>query len=95
MAAVCGDAAEAEVLIQSHIARAAALVVTVPDAVAARRMVETARALNPDVRVVLRAASGDEAEILRGEGVGAVYVAEEELARGILRATTAAMGDRS
>ncbi|MBL8447330.1 MAG: Kef family K(+) transporter [Zoogloeaceae bacterium] len=94
LAAVCGDASEPDVLIQAHIARAAALVVTVPDAVAARRMVETARALNPDVKVVLRAANGDEAEILRGEGVGAVFVAEEELARGMLRATTAAMGDR-
>lgn len=80
LAAVCGDAAEAAVLIQAHIARAAMLVVSGGDSLQARRMVETARALNPEVRVLLRAANEAEAELLRSEGLGEVFVAERTLA---------------
>ncbi|MFM2348023.1 MAG: hypothetical protein RL654_2776 [Pseudomonadota bacterium] len=83
LAAVCGDAAEPEVLVQAHVAQAAMLVVTAGDALALRRMVETARTLNPAIRVLLRAASEDEAELLRGEGLGTVLTCEKELARGL------------
>jgi K+:H+ antiporter len=91
LAAVCGDAAEPGVLIQAHIARAALLVIAVPDVMAARRMVETARALNPEVRIVARAGSVEEAEALRQEQVGQVFVAEEELAGSMIRQALAAM----
>lgn len=79
-AAVLGDASEAAVLIQAHIARAALLVVAGGDSLQARRMVEVARALNPDVQVLLRAASEDEAALLSAEGLGEVFVAERSLA---------------
>ncbi len=79
--AVCGDAAEPEVLIQAHIARAAMLVITPPDSMRARRMVETARALNPKVEVLLRTLSEDEAVLLRQEGLGIVFLGKEELSR--------------
>lgn len=90
-AAVCGDAAEPAVLIQAHIARAALLVIAAPDGVAARRMVEAARALNPEVRIVARVGSGEEAEILRREQVGQVFVAEEELAGSMIRQVLGSM----
>ncbi|QKO23081.1 YbaL family putative K(+) efflux transporter [Rhodoferax sp. BAB1] len=79
--AVCGDAAEPEVLIQAHIARAAMLVITPPDSMRARRMVETAWALNPKVEVLLRTLSEDEAVLLRQEGLGMVFLGKEELSR--------------
>ncbi len=79
--AVSGDAAEPEVLIQAHIARAAMLVITPPDSMRARRMVETARALNPKVEVLLRTLSEDEAVLLRQEGLGTVFLGKEELSR--------------
>ncbi len=79
--AVSGDAAEAEVLIQAHIARAAMLVITPPDSMRARRMVEIARALNPQVEVLLRTLSEDEAQLLRQEGLGTVFLGKEELSR--------------
>ncbi|KRH99919.1 YbaL family putative K(+) efflux transporter [Curvibacter sp. PAE-UM] len=79
--AVSGDAAEPEVLIQAHIARAAMLVITPPDSMRARRMVETARALNPQVEVLLRTLSEDEAVLLRQEGLGTVFLGKEELSR--------------
>lgn len=79
--AVSGDAAEPEVLIQAHIARAAMLVITPPDSLRARRMVEVARTLNPGVHVLLRTLSEDEATLLRQEGLGMVFLGKEELSR--------------
>jgi CPA2 family monovalent cation:H+ antiporter-2 len=48
-------------------------------------MVETARALNPDIRIVARAGGGEDAAALRREQAGAVFVAEEELAGSMIR----------
>lgn len=81
--AVSGDAAEPEVLVQAHVAHAAMLVVAVPDPVKVRRMLETARTLNPSIEVVLRTHSEDEAELLARENGTRVFFAEEELAGGI------------
>lgn len=91
LAAVCGDAALPAVLIQAHIARAALLVITVPDPVAVRPMVEAARALNPEVKVLARALGSQEAGALGGLGVGRVFVAEEELAGAVIRQILAEM----
>jgi CPA2 family monovalent cation:H+ antiporter-2 len=84
IAAVSGDASEPAVLIQAHIAQAAMLVVATPDLVGVRRMVETARALNPGIEVVLRTHSEDECALLRRDGMGTVVFGEEELAKGML-----------
>ncbi|HEY0297227.1 MAG TPA: YbaL family putative K(+) efflux transporter [Bordetella sp.] len=83
MAAVSGDAAEPAVLIQAHIAHAAMLVVAAPDPVDVRKMVDTARKLNPGIEIVLRTHSEDESHLLRKENLGAVFFGEEELARGM------------
>jgi len=48
-----------------------------------RRMVEIARTLNPALQVVLRTHSEEEAELLRREDLGAVFMGEQELARGM------------
>ncbi len=80
-AAVFGDAAEAETLVQAHIAEARMLVIATPQMVRVRQMVETARALNPKIDVVARSHSEAEAELLaRGNGAR-VFVGEAELAR--------------
>ncbi|MDB5918194.1 MAG: sodium:proton antiporter, partial [Massilia sp.] len=85
VAAVAGDAGEAAVLIQAHIARAAMLVVATPDTVRVRAMIEIARALNPGIRIVLRSHSDGEAELLRRENAGKVFVGEQELAASMSR----------
>jgi len=82
-AAVSGDATDPAVLIQAHIAEAAMLVVAVPDALAARQMVQTARTLNPAIEVVLRSPVGEQADLLRREAHGTVFTGEDELARGM------------
>lgn len=79
--AVSGDAAEPSVLIQAHVAAASMLVVATPDPIDVRKIVATARALNPDIDIVLRTHSEVESELLRREKLGTVFLGEEELAR--------------
>ena len=83
-AAVCGDAAgDPGTLIQAHVANAAMLVIATPDTVDVRKMAETARTLNPSIEVVLRTHSESEMQLLKRDGIGAVFFGEEELARGM------------
>ena len=78
--AVSGDAAEAAVLIQAHIAHASMLVVATPDAFNVRQMVQHARQLNPDIETVVRTHNQTEAELLLQESIGRVFLGEDELA---------------
>lgn len=59
------------------------LVITPPDPVGARRMIEIAKTLNPAVAVVLRSRSDEEATLLRAETDGAVFLDEQEVAQGM------------
>lgn len=81
--AVAGDASDPAVLIQAHIARAGMLVIATPDTIDVRKIVETARTLNPDVKIVLRTHSDEEAELLEKENIGTVFMGEHELAQGM------------
>jgi CPA2 family monovalent cation:H+ antiporter-2 len=81
--AVAGNAGEPAVLIQAHIARASMLVIATPDTFHVRAMIETARALNPDIKTVVRTHSDAEAELLRGERAGEIFIGEQELAKGM------------
>jgi CPA2 family monovalent cation:H+ antiporter-2 len=83
--AVAGDASEPAVLIQAHIARAKMLVIAVPDALRARRMIETARMLNPPIEIIVRTHNEEEAALLRKESGGTVLLGEHELALSMTR----------
>ncbi|QIL91429.1 Kef family K(+) transporter [Microbulbifer sp. SH-1] len=83
LAAVSGDAAEPEVLIQAHVARARLLIVTIADTLRTRRMMETARLLKPDIQILARASGDEDARMLTRDGAAQVFVREQELARGI------------
>jgi CPA2 family monovalent cation:H+ antiporter-2 len=85
IAAVAGNAAEPAVLIQAHIARASFLVIATPDTFHVRKMIQTARMLNPMIECIVRTHSVAEAELLRKEQVGKVLIGEEELAAGMMR----------
>jgi CPA2 family monovalent cation:H+ antiporter-2 len=89
IAAVSGDASDPAVLIQAHIARAAMLVIAVTDTLKARAMVKIARTLNPAIETVLRTHNEDEADLLRRETLGAVFLGERELALGMARHVSA------
>ncbi|WP_373989903.1 YbaL family putative K(+) efflux transporter [Duganella sp. BuS-21] len=81
--AVAGNAGEPAVLIQAHIAHAAMLVIATPDTFHVRAMIETARALNPNIKTVVRTHSDEEAELLRNERAGEIFMGEQELAKGM------------
>jgi CPA2 family monovalent cation:H+ antiporter-2 len=83
--AVAGNAADPAVLIQAHIARASMLVIATPDTFHVRSMIETAKALNPAIRCVVRTHSEEEARLLREETGGTVFVGERELAGSMTR----------
>jgi CPA2 family monovalent cation:H+ antiporter-2 len=85
IAAVSGDAAEPGVLIQAHVARAAILVIATPDTPRARKMMETARMLNPGIDIIVRTHSDEEADLLRKEKADHVFMGEHELAQGMTR----------
>ena len=78
--AVSGDASDPAVLVQAHVATAAMLVIATPDPVKVRKMVEVARTLNPSIEIVLRTHTEEEAELLREEQAGKVFMGEHELA---------------
>nr|WP_294839183.1 YbaL family putative K(+) efflux transporter [uncultured Methylotenera sp.] len=81
--AVSGNASEPGVLIQAHIANAAMLVVATPEPIDVRKMVDTAKALRPEIEIVLRTHNEDESELLRKDNLGTVFYGEEELAVGM------------
>lgn len=83
MSAVSGDATTPEVLIQAHITRAALLVIAAPDTIAARKMIEIARTLNPSISVLLTAHNEEEASLMEAESLGTVLLSENELAKGM------------
>jgi monovalent cation:H+ antiporter-2, CPA2 family len=89
--AVTGDASEAEVLVQAHVARASMLVVATPDPVKIRRIVDLARMLNPRIECLLRTHSDEEAEFLRQKNLGQVFMGEHELATAMTEQVLARM----
>ena len=82
--AVAGDAVEPLALVQAHVARASALIIATPDTRQVRKIVDTARTLNPAIDVLIRVDSGEDSEseaaLLEREGAGTVFLAERELA---------------
>ncbi|MGQ3175500.1 MAG: YbaL family putative K(+) efflux transporter [Hydrogenophaga sp.] len=85
VAAVFGDAADPAVLIQAHIDRAGMLVIATPDSLNVRQMIAIARELNPDIQIVVRTHSEEEASLLEREIEGKVFLGEEELAQSMTR----------
>jgi len=83
--AVLGDASDPVVLVQAHVARAAVLVIALPEPFNVRKMIEIARALNPGIRTVVRVPSEEDAQRLRREHADAVFRPEDVLAEAMAR----------
>jgi CPA2 family monovalent cation:H+ antiporter-2 len=83
--AVSGDAADPAVLIQAHITNAALLVIATPDSMNVRKMAEIATTLQPDIEVVMLTHSEEESKLLQNDGIGTIFFAEEELAKGMTK----------
>lgn len=83
--AVVGDASTPIVLAQAHLKRAASLVIATPETMKVRQIVDTARAINPNIDIVIRTHSEMEAKFLEQERSGRVILAEQELANSMVR----------
>jgi len=90
--AVSGDASEAAVLIQAHVARARLLIIATPNTARVRKIVEIARTLNPKIEILLRTHTDEEASLFREENLGMVFMGEHELARAMTRHALIRMG---
>lgn len=75
---IYGDAYNRVVLLRAGLRRAAALVVTIPDPIAAVTIIGIARHHNPDIRIVARAHRTEDIEIFRAAGANAVVQPEFE-----------------
>jgi CPA2 family monovalent cation:H+ antiporter-2 len=85
-AAVYGDAVEPAVLIQAHVAEASLLVITANDPVAIGKMVETAKALNPEIGIMVDAEDLSTASILEGAQIGQVFFSDRLVAEAMMLA---------
>ncbi len=83
-AVVLGNASEAAVLIQAHIARAALLMIAVPDTVDLRAALACATQLNPAIEVLARSNNEEEAALLERELPGRVFLDKAEVSRGMI-----------
>jgi len=83
--AVTGDLTDPATLIQAHIARASVLLITLTDTLKIRAMVDVARQLNAEIRILVHCASDEEAQMLRQELQVEVFTVEEALADGMAR----------
>ena len=82
---VYGDAGTPSVLDALRVADAGTLVVTVPDALAARQAIEYALRHNPNLHVVVRAHSAQDEAALRRLGAARIVTAEREIGHELVR----------
>lgn len=90
--AVCGDAADPNVLIQAHIAQAGMLVAATANTFHVRKMIDTARLLNPKIETVIRTHNEEEAELWIRENIGKIFLSEQQLASGMAEHVLLRMG---
>jgi CPA2 family monovalent cation:H+ antiporter-2 len=93
-AAVYGNAAEPAVLIQAHIAEAAILVITANNPVEIKKMVETAKTLNPDVMVLIDSKNANDFAILSSAQLGTVYSSEHLVSQAIVESISVYFRDQ-
>ena len=73
--AIQGDAIDPSVLLQAHVQNAAVIVLTIRDEILERKVVETAKLINQGIKVILRAATDQEANHFRADNLGTVVQA--------------------
>lgn len=90
--AVCGDAADANVLIQAHITNASLLIAATSNTFHVRNMIEIARKLNPTIETVIRTHNEEEATLWKQEKIGKIFLSEKQLADGMAEYVLERMG---
>jgi len=79
-----GNAADPEVLAAANLGQARCLLVAVPDAFEGGQVVEQARRISPQLRIIARSHSEEETAHLRRHGATEVVMGEHEIAKAML-----------
>ena len=79
-----GNAVRPEVLLKAGLARATHLFVAVPSPFEAARIIEQARAANAKVKIIARAYTDNDVDLLKEMGATHALIGEQEIARGML-----------
>ncbi len=79
--AIVGDGSHEEPLLEAAIEKAMAIIVAVPSPFEARRIVESARALKPEIQVLVRAHNEEEMQYFANQKVDLAVVGAQEVAR--------------
>lgn len=79
--AIAGDATHPETLQEAAIAKAVALAVAIPDPFAARRIVEEARLLNPNLKILVRAHNDEEMDYFYEQNIDLALTGPREIGR--------------
>jgi K+:H+ antiporter len=82
--AFVGSGVRADILTAANVAEARQLFVAVPNPFEAGQIVERARVLNPNLKILARAHSESDVEHLTRVGADAVIMGEREIARGMI-----------
>jgi CPA2 family monovalent cation:H+ antiporter-2 len=79
-----GNAVRPEILLKAGLAEATHLFVAVPSPFEAARIIEQARAANPKVKIIARAYTDNDVDLLTQMGATHALIGEQEIARGML-----------
>ena len=82
--AITGDATHAETLYEAAIEKASAIVVAVPDSFEGRRIVDAARSVKPNIRIIVRAHNDEEMGYFHEQKVDFVTTGPREMGRAIV-----------
>ncbi len=79
--AIAGDATHPDTLQEAAISKAVALAVAIPDPFAARRIVEEARLLNPNLKILVRAHNDEEMDYFYEQNIDLALTGPREIGR--------------
>ena len=83
--AIAGDATDRDTLVEAHVEKAHAVLITVPDPFDARRIVELVRGIKPDTRIFVRSHNDEETAFFEAQNVELTVIPTDEVARRMVR----------
>ncbi|WP_446469813.1 YbaL family putative K(+) efflux transporter [Xenorhabdus stockiae] len=81
ISAVMGNAAREDIMALARLDCACALFLTIPNGYEAGKIIESARAIRPDINIIVRAHYDDEVTYLTARGADHIIIGEHEIAR--------------
>ncbi len=73
----------ADTLFQSHVSRASMLLIAIPGILFVRHLIKTARAVNPNIEILVCSYDAEEVTLISSESVEKVFYSEHELSKNV------------